>query len=199
MILIGIDPGKTGGVSIMQTSPDGEVRLLEIHIMPQTEQDIKNLFEKLVFSQFIVPKNVLSAQDKIDWEKPITAKEYGTIKEYDPIHLVTPLIEPQTIKCILEAQHAFPGMGAGAQWTFAQHYGFLRGVLVSLQIPFREVAPQTWMGCFGFRRQKDEDKKKHKLRILQKAQNLYPHSTVALQTADSLMLCEYLRIMELKG
>lgn len=97
-------------------------------------------------------------------------------------------------KCIIEAQHAFPGMGAGAQWTFAQHYGFIRGILVSLEIPFKEVAPQTWMNYFGFRRQKNEDKKKHKLRILQKAQNLYPHSSVALQTADSLMLCEYLRL-----
>lgn len=170
MILIGIDPGKTGAITIMQTSADDEVRLLDIKMMPQTEQDIMNVFKDLQTQNIIiVPKDI-----KID-------------------EVVFP-----TIKCIIEAQHAFPGMGAGAQWAFAQHYGFLRGVLVSLQIPFREVAPQTWMNYFGFKRQKDEDKKKHKLRILQKAQNLYPHSSVALQTADSLMLCEYLRLIELK-
>ena len=90
-------------------------------------------------------------------------------------------------------------MGAKAQWTFAQHYGFLRGVLVSLSIPFTEVSPQKWMDYFGFKRKKGEDKKVHKTRILQKAQNLYPHSSVVLQTADSLMLCEYLRLTELKG
>lgn len=171
-IYIGIDPGsKSGAITIMQTSPDDEVRLLEIHKMPDTEQDIKNIFGKIVFLNM-----------------PVTyASESNLLKER-----VIPY------KCILEAQHAFPGMGAGAQWTFAQHYGFLRGVLVSLQIPFIEVSPQKWMGYFGFKREKDEDKKKHKLRILQKAQNLYPHSSVNLQTADSLMICEYLRLIELK-
>ena len=170
-IYIGVDPGKLGGISVMQTSPDDEVRLLAIHLMPQTEQDIKNVFEDLQVNG-ITTKNVHPKLDEV--------------------------IFPN-IKVIIESQHAFPGMGAGAQWTFAQHYGFLRGVLVALQIPFIEVAPQTWMGYFGFRRLKDEDKKKHKLRILQKAQNLYPHSSVALQTADSLMLCEYLRLIELKN
>lgn len=168
MILIAIDPGKTGGITTMQTSADDEVRLLDIQMMPQTEKDIYNLFNNVQI-EGISTKNIHLMLDEVVFPK---------------------------IKCIIEAQHAFPGMGAGAQWTFAQHYGFLRGVLVSLQIPFIEVAPQTWMNYFGFKRQKDEDKKKHKLRILQKAQNLYPHSSVALQTADSLMLCEFLRLME---
>ncbi len=171
-IYIGIDPGKTGAITIMQTSPDDEVRLLEIHKMPDTEQDIMILFRK-------------TRQDQVinNLEKIINDVDF-------PV---------KNMKCILEAQHAFPGMGAGAQWTFAQHYGFLRGVLVSLQIPFIEVSPQKWMGYFGFKREKDEDKKKHKLRILQKAQNLYPHSSVNLQTADSLMICEFLRLSELKN
>jgi len=99
-------------------------------------------------------------------------------------------------KCIIEAQHAFPGMAAKAQWSFAQHYGFLRGCLVSLQIPFIEVSPQKWMSYFGLKKSKEEDKKTYKKRILQKAQNLYPQSSVALQTADSLMLCEFLRLTD---
>ena len=167
MIYVATDPGLKGGITIMQTSPDDEVRLLDIKMMPQTEQDIMNVFKDLQTQNImIIPK-------------------YSKIDE---------VVFPK-IKCILEAQHAFPGMGAGAQWTFAQHYGFIRGVLVSLQIPFIEISPQKWMGYFGFKREKNEDKKKHKLRILQKAQNLYPHSSVALQTADSLMLCEYLRLI----
>lgn len=187
MIYIAIDPGLKGGITTMQTSADDEVRLLDIKMMPQTEMDIKNVFKKFCESSWIVPKGALTEEDTIEWNKKLSA----IVRSDTPVVKLEP-----NIKCIIEAQHAFPGMGAGAQWTFAQHYGFLRGVLVSLQIPFLEVAPQTWMGYFGFKRQKDEDKKKHKLRILQKAQNLYPHSSVALQTADSLMLCEFLRLME---
>ena len=176
MILIGIDPGsKSGAISVMQTSPDDGVRLLAIHLMPQTEKNIYDLFYE------IRQQPIRNAIKELRVNEALFEKEF------------------ESVKCILESQHAFPGMGAGAQWTFAQHYGFLRGVLVALQIPFIEVAPQTWMGYFGFRRLKDEDKKKHKLRILQKAQNLYPHSSVALQTADSLMLCEFLRLLELKN
>lgn len=172
MILISIDPGKTGAITTMQTSTDNEVRLLDVKMMPQTEQDIMNVFRNIKYPLKIIK----------------TGKDSYTLKgECNS--------EPDPIKCIIEAQHAFPGMGAGAQWTFAQHYGFIRGVLVSLQIPFIEISPQKWMGYFGFKREKNEDKKKHKLRILQKAQNLYPHSSVALQTADSLMLCEYLRLI----
>src|SRR5574343_1037851 len=189
-ILVGVDPGKLGGITTMQTSADDEVRLLDIKMMPQTEQDIMKLFKRLYTPHYIVSKGAISESDFIEWQKTDHYKTYSDLEIIKE--------EQSGIKCIIEAQHAFPGMGAGAQWTFAQHYGFLRGVLVSLQIPFIEVAPQTWMNYFGFKRQKDEDKKKHKLRILQKAQNLYPHSSVALQTADSLMLCEYLRLMELK-
>ena len=148
MIYIGIDPGKTGGISIIK--PDEM-----IYKMPDTE--------KLVMQTFL-PWNQL---DKIT-----------------------------DIKCIIEAQHAFPGMGAKAQWTFAQHYGFIRGVLVTLGIPFIEVSPQKWMAYFGFKRLPNEDKKKHKIRILQKAQNLFPNSSVTLQTADSLMIAEYLRLTD---
>ena len=145
IMYIAIDPGKTGGISVLDNTCSDF-----IYPMPDTEQKIMKLLR--------------------GWQT--------------------------NAKAIIEAQHAFPGMGAKAQWSFAQHYGFIRGCLVSLGIPFTEVSPQKWMAYFGFKRLKDEDKKKHKTRILQKAQNLYPQSTVNLQTADSLMLCEYLRLTD---
>jgi hypothetical protein len=151
VIYIGIDPGLTGGITMMKGDE------LEVIMMPKTEQDIMNLFSRVKYK---VLDNVMK------------------------------------IKCIIEAQHAFPGMAAGAQWSFAQHYGFLRGCLVSLQIPFIEVSPQKWMSYFGLKKTKEEDKRTYKKRILQKAQNLYPQSSVALQTADSLMICEFLRLTD---
>ena len=62
MIYVSIDPGKTGAITVMQTSPDDEVRLLEIHKMPDTEQNIMKIFKEFPFA----------------------------------------------MKCIIEAQHAFP-------------------------------------------------------------------------------------------
>ena len=78
-------------------------------------------------------------------------------------------------------------------FTFGQGYGFLRGCLVALAIPFIEVTPQKWMSYFGLKKKKGETTAQYKQKILQKTQNLFPNSSVTLQTADSLMLAEYLR------
>ena len=94
---------------------------------------------------------------------------------------------------IIEAVHAFPGQGVTSMFTFGQNYGFLRGCLVALGISFIEVTPQKWMAYFGLKKDKEEAGTDYKKRILQKAQNLFPNSNVTLQTADSLMLCEYLK------
>lgn len=140
MRFIGIDPGKTGGVTVL----GGYLPL--IYPMPSTEQEIMKLLKS--------------------WS--------------------------QESKCIIEAVHAFPGQGVTSMFTFGKNYGFLRGCLVTLSIPFIEVTPQKWMNYFGLKKSKTESKLQYKKRILQKAQNLYPDSEVTLQTADSLMLAEYL-------
>jgi len=96
-------------------------------------------------------------------------------------------------KAIIEKVHAFPGQGVTSMFTFGQGYGFLRGVLVALAIPFEEVTPQKWQKYFGLSKKKNETQPNYKKRILQVAQNMFPDSSVKLQTADSLMLAEYLR------
>ena len=105
--------------------------------------------------------------------------------------------EPE-YKAIIEKVHAFPGQGVTSMFTFGQNYGFLRGCLVSLGIPFEEVTPQKWQKEFGLSKKKNESKTDYKKRILQKAQNLFPEADVKLQTADSLMLAEYLRRQDVK-
>jgi hypothetical protein len=151
------------------------------------------VFEKLFQPKYFVPKGALNKEDMAIWEedKKLAQIIWGERFKGDNI-----ISLGSGVKAITEAQHAFPGMAAGAQWSFAQHYGFLRGCLVSLQIPFIEVSPQKWMSYFGLKKSKEEDKRTYKKRILQKAQNLYPQSSVALQTADSLMLCEFLRLTD---
>lgn len=142
MIYIGIDPGKTGGITIID---DANVF---VYMMPQTEKDISSLFRGW------------SARESI---------------------------------ALIEQVHAFPGQGVTSMFTFGQGYGFLRGCLVAHSIPFTEVTPQKWMSYFGFKKDRSELPKDYKKRIFQKAQNMYPHTSVALATADSLMIAEYLR------
>lgn len=154
MIYIGIDPGKTGGISVLLSEGFIEPRI-RIFPMPSTERGVSDIFKDIV----------------------------------DPGN--TSKVE---VRALIEQVHAFPGQGVTSMFTFGQGYGFLRGCLVAHSIPFSEVTPQKWMSYFGLKKDKSELPKDYKKRILQKAQNLYPHSSVALSTADSLMIAEYLRL-----
>lgn len=152
MTYIGIDPGKTGGISKIWYN--GQEWRQEVISMPSTEKDIALHFDN-------IPSNVFTGK--------------------------------QEVVALIEQVHAFPGQGVTSMFTFGQGYGFLRGCLVSCRIPFTEVSPMKWQSYFGFKKEKSELPKDYKKRIFQKAQNMFPNSSVALSTADSLMIAEYLR------
>ena len=85
----------------------------------------------------------------------------------------------------IERVHSMPKQGVASSFKFGQSYGFLRGLLVGLQIPFEEVTPQKWqkeMGCLSH-----GDKRVTRAR----AQQLFPHLKVVHATADALLICEY--------
>jgi hypothetical protein len=88
---------------------------------------------------------------------------------------------------VIELVHSSPQMGVKSAFTFGRSYGFLRGCLSSLGIPYVEVRPQAWqkaMGCLS-KGQKNVTKAK--------AQQLYPGEKVTHATADSLLLATYCR------
>jgi hypothetical protein len=109
---------------------------------------------------------------------------------------------------ILEAQHARPSgiihrknpqtgadeyapmRGSAASWTFAQHYGELRGLLVALEIPFVEMKPKDWMKASGIRpKGKTEKQTQWKNFLKEKAQERFPGTKVTLAVADALLMC----------
>lgn len=97
---------------------------------------------------------------------------------------------------IIEKVGAMPGQGVTSMFSFGQSYGFLRGLLVALEIPFEEVSPQKWQKELGLlqRRRKDDAKlsKTDKKNLnKQKAQQLWPHLRVTHATADALLIAEY--------
>ena len=94
---------------------------------------------------------------------------------------------------VLEKVHAMPKQGVTSSFSFGQSYGFLRGVLTALQIPFVEVSPQRWqkaMGCLT---------KGNKNVTKQAAQQRWPHLKITHANADSLLIAEYARTVLHKG
>ena len=87
----------------------------------------------------------------------------------------------------IELQHAFPKQGVSSTFKFGRNYGFLRGILIALSIPFEEVSPLKWqreMACLS-----KGDKNITKSR----AQELFPSIKITHATSDALLIAEYAR------
>lgn len=91
------------------------------------------------------------------------------------------------LKAYIEAVGAFPGQGVVSSFTFGRSYGFLRGLLVALQIPFEEIRPQKWQKFMGCLTGGDKNISKAK------AQQLWPHLKITHATADALLIGEACR------
>lgn len=96
--------------------------------------------------------------------------------------------------CLIESVHSFPKQGVASSFTFGQGYGFLRGCLTSLAIPFEAVAPRTWQQKMAVgNREKSELKTAWKKRLKGAAERLFPQATITLETADAILLAECCR------
>ena len=148
MIVIGIDPGKSGGI----VSRNRQF-VCSADKMPATERDVVNILR--------------------------------------------PLSATKEVHCFLERVGAMPGQGVTSMFSFGQGYGFLRGCLYCLKIPFEEVTPQKWQREFGLlRTNKDETNTAKKNRHKARAQQLFPDENVTHSIADALLIAEYgLRVM----
>ena len=85
----------------------------------------------------------------------------------------------------IEAVHAMPKQGVSSSFKFGQNYGFLRGCLISLHIPFEVVTPQKWQKALGCLTRGDKNVSKRK------AQELYPTLKITHATADALLISTY--------
>lgn len=86
--------------------------------------------------------------------------------------------------------------GVASAFTFGCGYGFLRGCLTCMEIPFDNVLPIQWQGEFGLARKKyakpSDKKNAHK----QMAQQIFPSIHITHALADALLIAEYLRRRE---
>lgn len=142
MLIIGIDPGASGGIA---WHTDGGMDCCK---MPETERDV--------------------------WQALAEAASDRT----------------QPVKAYIESVHSMPGQGVASSFKFGRNYGFLRGCLIALEIPFEEVTPQKWQTSMGCRTKGDKNVSKSR------AQQLWPGIKITHAVADALLICEHGRRQE---
>lgn len=89
----------------------------------------------------------------------------------------------------IERVHSMPKQGVVSSFKFGMSYGFLRGLLVGLEIPFEEVTPQKWQKEMGCLTHGDKNVSKTK------AQQLFPTlaKRITHRTADALLIATWAR------
>lgn len=92
-----------------------------------------------------------------------------------------------TIFAFLERVHSMPKQGVSSSFKFGASYGFLKGLLTGLKIPFEEVTPQRWQKAMGCMTKGDKNVSKAA------AQRLFPQEKVVHATADAMLIAEYCR------
>lgn len=139
MIVMGIDPGQSGGISIFTvSSKTGFVDNVTACKMPETERDV---------------------------------------------HEVLSFWKPDYV--VIEDVHSMPKQGVSSSFKFGRSYGFLRGIVVGLGVPFQQVSPQTWQKTLGCRSGGDKNITKAA------AQQKFPKLKITHATADALLIGLY--------
>jgi hypothetical protein len=120
----------------------------------------------------------------------------GDVVDYIKSVKAAATMEGGDLVCVLEQVGGFAGKAqpGSAMFRFGEHFGFLKGVIQTLEIRLVLVRPQVWQRGFGLGtasacRTKSEWKNKLKA----EAQRLFPHLPVTLKTADALLILDYAR------
>ena len=104
------------------------------------------------------------------------------------------LIAGNDVKCCIEDVHAMHGNGVTASFNFGKSYGWLLGMLDTLEIPYQAVSVQKWKREYGL----TSDKAKS----IEVCHRLFPNVSLKRTVrckkdddnmAEALLLCEYAR------
>ena len=85
----------------------------------------------------------------------------------------------------LERVGAMPGQGVSSTFKFGQSFGFLKGILTALAIPYSEVGPVKWQNAMSCRTGGDKNVSKSA------AQRLWPAQKMTHAIADACLIAEY--------
>ena len=127
-----------------------------------------------------------------------TIKEFSKTTYYDLDKLFKSIKHSadrnqEKIYCVIERQipyappntRRFPAASIG---KLMEHYGLLKGLLMSNQIPFQDPVPRTWMKLYGMKKEENDTKTTWKNKLKSKAKQLEPHLHIINDNADAILI-----------
>ena len=161
MYCVAIDPGASGGIAEINT----DRMMISVMKMPESTKEILQALKKYKYANSMILLEKQQARPS-RWDSVIDAKTQ----------------KPKKVPI---------AAGASSAWSFAQHYGELRGILEALELTVIEYRPQEWMKLAGIRRKnKGESQTDWKNFLKSKAQQMYPGTKVTLAVADALIMAD---------
>lgn len=172
MIILGIDPGQSGGLAVLPVDSFWRVTL------EPTVCKFGGLTEKQIADLF--------------WKVYADANEAGqeTVGILELVHAMPAVKQWRDEKGELQTKIM---QGSVGTFKFGMNYGILKGILATIGIAYELVSPQTWQKLLGCRTRGDKNISK------MKAMDLFPTVAITHATADALCLAEYGRRVKAGG
>lgn len=164
MVIIGIDPGKTGAIAMI--SEDGNYCIVDTPIL-----------------KIDTGKKTKSGNPKINTEYLVSemVKELSLFKfEHEETHV------------FIEKVHAMPDQGVTSMFDMGYGLGAWHGIITALGFPLHEITPQAWKKSMMSGMGKEKDASVYKAQqIFPKAKLLGPKGAKLHGRADALLIAEY--------
>lgn len=186
MIIIGIDPGKTGGIATLPISDDLCVTGPTAIAMPADEEaiakhlrSVKELGRTCGVMAYIELVHAMPATRQV--RDPERVKRVCVEINGAYSHRVAAILEREGVGVETKTVQGIVGT-----FTFAQGYGLLRGILRALEIKVVDVRPQDWQRVNGCMTRGNKNISKAR------ASQLFPQlPRVTHATADALLIARF--------
>jgi len=188
MIYIGIDPGVSGGIGVINHTnvldplPNTNIvsasnsTTVEAFKMPETEMDIVELLNQVVQGRRDEPGNRMGCFAYLEKAQAFPGRKK--------------LITCPTCRTVMKTTQA---QGVVSTGKFMQQYGTLKGILTALHIPFELIRPIDWQKGMGCLTKGDKNISKAA------CQRLFPDIKATHAISDSLLIAEFCRRMRNQG
>lgn len=168
---VGIDPGSSGGLCLLQQDADDAVEIIHLEPMPEDELAIWSIISR--FASIIL---------SLPGSKAVLEQVGG-------------YIPPK--KGTSEEGQKHDGQPGSAMFEFGRNYGLLRGFLIASGLRegehWRSISPAIWQRGVKADVRGRKSKPEHKRSLQALAHALFPQKKATLKTCDALLIAEYAR------
>ena len=162
MIIIGIDPGVSGAISILENK-----KVIEIFDMPTMIDGKKN-------------------------KRQVNGAEVTNIfKKFINTNLdITDDKDEDKVKVVVEHVTAMPGQGVTSMFNFGQSFGVIKGVCAALKLPIYFVRPVKWKKYFNLIKTNKDASRTKVIEIFPHISSKIPRKKDS-NKADSILIAKY--------